>query len=105
MLREEFLIIVENAKNHIDKTLIEKNNEYANEKDVLKNFNEAKHLIINQKSAAAAAWNFNVKHLISIKDLIENPDKITKEKLNEKFGDAINYMLLIKAALIENKGS
>ena len=103
MLRDEFLIIVDEAKNHIDKTLIQKNNEYANEKDVLKNFNEAKHLIINQKSAAAAAWNFNVKHLISIKDLIENTEKVTKENLNEKFGDAINYLLLIKAALIAEK--
>jgi ATP phosphoribosyltransferase len=103
MLRDEFLIIVDEAKKQIDKTLIEKNNEYANEKDVLKNFNEAKHLIINQKSAAAAAWNFNVKHLISIKDLIENTEKVTKENLNEKFGDAINYLLLIKAALIAEK--
>ena len=63
-----------------------KNQEYANLDDVFKNFNEAAKLTIGKKNNYVAAWNFAVKHLVSVSDIIKKPSKFSDEKIAEKFG-------------------
>jgi hypothetical protein len=54
----------------------------------------------------AVAWEFMVKHLQSIKMIIEaraKTGKIPDEKvLEEKIGDAINYLILIEGMFKED---
>lgn len=99
MTLTELLKIVENRKQHIDRTLIAKNKEYANPEDVLKNFNDGANF--TGLTPEKTLWAYLTKHLVSIKDLTENTDKATQDVLNEKIGDAINYMILLDAIFTE----
>jgi len=41
------------------------------------------------------------KHLISIKDAADGTKKLTPAQIHEKCGDAINYLILMEAILLE----
>lgn len=74
-----------------------KADEYATE-DRLHNFNVAAKLQ-NQRPAEALA-GMMAKHTVSVYDLIQNNP--TDEMLwNEKITDHINYLLLLKAVMVE----
>jgi hypothetical protein len=51
-----------------------------------------------------ALMGMMVKHAVAIDDLVDwiesNPNKITMELINEKIGDNINYLILLKGMLI-----
>ena len=49
------------------------------------------------------AYEYACKHLESIQSMIKKlPDEVPSEKLiNEKFGDAINYLIIIEGLLKE----
>ena len=47
------------------------------------------------------AWEYMVKHLQSVKDIISGDVPSSKETLDEKFNDIIVYSLLIKGMLQE----
>lgn len=42
-----------------------------------------------------------MKHLVSVLDLIEGSLPATEHMINEKIGDAINYLILCEAVLKE----
>ena len=80
-----------------------KNKEYANLDDVFKNFNEAAKMTIGKKNNYVAAWNFAVKHLVSVSDIIKKPSKFSDEQIAEKFGDLIIYLHMIHAMITEER--
>jgi hypothetical protein len=72
--------------------------EYATE-DRLHNFKRAAEILHTTPQQALAGMF--VKHLVSVLDLIEGLVLPTTQLINEKIGDAINYLILLEAILKE----
>lgn len=82
-----------------------KNEEYANNEEVFKNFKQGVGLSFNN-TPEKYAWELLCKHLQSIKDIltdIENNKSITKELVDEKMSDAHNYLYLIEGMITEKQ--
>ena len=78
-----------------------KNSEYSSTVDVFSNFNKASTGLSFHNKKEMVAWEYLTKHLQSIKDIISSDKYVSEEVLNEKFNDAITYLLLIKAMMYE----
>jgi len=79
--------------------LAKKQDEYATDDDVLHNFKKA--AAMSRTSEAGALWGMLVKHLVSIKDLVDDHGAPELDKVDEKIGDAINYLILLEAIFKE----
>ena len=106
MTRKQFVEdVVQRRVQLIQNVLQRKNEEYAGKDDVFKAFTEALPLSFHD-TKQAVAWEFMVKHLQSVKMIIEarsKSGKIPDEKvLEEKIGDAINYLILIEGMFKED---
>jgi hypothetical protein len=106
MTRKQFVEEVVQRRVQLIKDVLEtKNSEYADKDDVFKAFTESLPLSFHD-TKQAVAWEFMVKHLQSIKMIIETRAKtghIPDEKmLEEKIGDAINYLILIEGMFKED---
>lgn len=81
-----------------------KGGEYSGiEKDRFHNFKVA--AAIDGEAPERALWGFWKKHLVSLKDIVDDLERgiiPSKERLQEKAGDTINYMLLL-AGMIEER--
>lgn len=99
MTQTEFGLIVNYHIERIVSSLQVKGKEYAND-DVLYNFKEASEEF--DGTPAQNCWGYLKKHLISIKH-IANGKEVSQELIDEKIGDAINYLILMKAILVEGK--
>lgn len=49
-----------------------------------------------------AGWNFLVKHIVSLQDMVESRRPYPRAQWDEKLGDAINYLILIDAIATES---
>ena len=106
MTSEIFDAIVENRLALIKKILIAKRAEYAPDGgDRLHNFHRAAETLrCTPERALVGMW---MKHVVSILDIIDDIDKGKEprvELVNEKMGDAINYLILLEAVLKERIG-
>lgn len=104
MNQKDFNNLVESTMESCKNVLVKKRDEYVNEPsiDVLSNFkNNADLSIVG--TPEGIAWELMTKHLQSIKDYCEGR-KVSSEVLDEKIGDAINYLVLIKAIICERDG-
>ena len=106
MRKEDFNILLKERVNEIEQKLIVKRDEYATGEDVFSAFKKATGISFHD-CPEQLAWEYMTKHLQSIKDMIHHvsidgyngyPEK---ELLREKFGDAINYLLLIELMMVE----
>ncbi|MBQ2897989.1 MAG: hypothetical protein IJE46_06710 [Clostridia bacterium] len=80
-----------------------KASEYATS-DRLHNFKVA--AVLQQESPIKALGGMMAKHTVSVYDLIKAENRgedVSIELWDEKIGDHINYLLLLWAAVIENK--
>ncbi len=88
------------------KTLTSKGKEYSEDDNVFSNFEDAIGLSLDIESREVVAYNYLLKHLQSIKDILKDVEEKgiypSKELTDEKFKDAINYLVLIKGMLDEN---
>ena len=82
----------------IQQTLGNKAKEYAIG-DRLYNFKRAAE--ISRTSPQKALVGMLMKHLVSVLDLAEGSLPPTEYYINEKIGDAINYLILLEAVLKE----
>lgn len=80
------------------KVLFLKAQEYATDEDRLHNFKLA--AALTQGTPEQALWGFAVKHLVSISDMVKDGE-YPKAVWDEKIGDAINYLILLRAQVIE----
>lgn len=105
MTNKEFEVVVKNCIGSIQKVLGNKAKEYASKEDRLHNFNKAKDLMRCKTREYALLGMLN-KHLVSVIDIVMNYENFnavpTKEVLEEKIGDTINYMILLKACFLED---
>lgn len=106
MLRPEFeQLVVERRIELIRSVLASKGKEYSTAEDVFHNFKKAMGISFHE-APEGVAWEFMTKHLQSIKDMIENTtvNPLSAPNFNlieEKLGDAINYLILIEGMLKE----
>jgi hypothetical protein len=105
MTRKQFVQEVVQRRVQLIKDILEtKSSEYADQDDVFKAFTESLPLSFHD-TKQAIAWEFMVKHLQSIKMIIEAKSKTGKlpdeKMLEEKIGDAINYLILIEGMFKE----
>jgi len=102
MKREKFNILVEKRLEKIQQTLVEKGKEYQRNEDVLHNFNVAAKL--GNTTREKALWGFALKHYVSFMDMmndVENGTIVKEDRIDEKIGDLINYLILAEASFKE----
>jgi len=78
--------------------LVIKGKEYATA-DRLHNFKKA--AALTSGTPAQALGGMMVKHIVSVFDMINTGKSYPKELWDEKIGDAINYLILLKAITVE----
>lgn len=102
MTEFEFDQMVNDTCDSIKKTLVQKGKEYRRNKNVFHNFEEAARK--KQVSREFALDFMALKHEISIDDMTKDLDKgilPTEAMIEEKFGDAINYLIIKKAMFLD----
>jgi hypothetical protein len=98
--------VVEPRIEKIRDVLSTKSAEYAPGLDVFHNFQESVGMSFH-KCREKVAWEMMVKHLTSIKDLLDMCElhdfssNVTPALIEEKFGDAINYFILMEGMVKE----
>jgi len=101
MTAKQFDRVIEDQFRQCRQLLCQKAGEYARG-DRLSNFKKAADL--SDCTPVTALWGMAVKHIISIADYVtdyENGSTHTLPGWDEKIHDAINYLLLLKAVLID----
>ena len=91
--------LVERRITKIRSTLMRKAKEYASDKDRFHNFKVA--ALMNTTTPEKALKGMMLKHEVSVLDMINSPEKVTKEMVDEKIGDNINYLILLEGLLKE----
>ena len=97
--------IVDQRIEKIKTSLVAKNEEYANAINVFSAFERGTEMSLHN-TREAVAWELMVKHLSSIQLIVNNQEKHQKLPdvltVDEKIGDAINYLILLEGMLKEN---
>jgi hypothetical protein len=99
MKHSDFDLIVEKRKEQITAVLARKSKEYSSEDDRFHNFKRA--AVILETTQEKALAGMLVKHMVSVLDIVNNPDKFTANAVDEKIGDSINYLILLEGTLYE----
>lgn len=102
MSEEDFIAILENRLERTRYILAVKAKEYARNNDRMHNFNRAAEM--RRKPREERLQSMADKHWISILDMvddIENGELPTLKYMDEKIGDAINYLILLEASICD----
>lgn len=100
MNNKQFATVVDQLLSSVEEMLVSKQDEYAEKTDVLHNFDIAAN--IQGQSMQEALGGMLAKHTVSIFDMIRaNVNTFTPEQWDEKIVDHINYLILLKAIVIE----
>lgn len=102
MKSDQFENILNAQIKRVQDVLVVKAKEYATE-DRLANFKKAAHLA--GRGIPQTIGGMMIKHTVSIYDMIESGKPYSIEMWDEKITDHINYLILLRAALIENVNS
>jgi hypothetical protein len=102
MTPSEFTDVLERRIELTRKVLDSKAKEYAPGDDRLHNFHAAGGL--KGESPAQAAWGMMVKHIVSVADMVRQPQSHSQAVWDEKIGDLVNYAVLIEACVTEERG-
>ena len=94
--------VLESRLEKIRTVLASKGREYASDTDRLHNFKRAAG--ITGESRWQVCVGFMAKHLASVFDLVEARTRgaaVDPAVLDEKIGDAVNYLILLEALFLE----
>lgn len=97
----EFAKVMQEQLDRVDAVLGKKAEEYATDDERLHNFKTA--AALQNITVRQAVVNFMTKHTISICDLVQLPYNLPKDLWDEKITDHINYLILLQAALAEER--
>jgi len=100
MEKQEFAVIADHTMRQINDLIQKKAKEYSTG-DAFSNFKDASGGLSFHDRPEMVAWEFAVKHMQSIKDIIAGKVPCNDNTIDEKINDAIVYMLLIKGMLVE----
>lgn len=101
MIGEEFNKVVEEQFERCKDILCVKSEEYSSNKDRLHNFKCAAGY--RNQDPKDALWGMATKHFVSVSDMCQDGKDHSLELWNEKITDSINYLLLLKALVVEEK--
>lgn len=99
MQREEFAEVLDQQLGRISAILGVKTDEYATE-DQLHNIRQA--ALLQEESLPEAVIGMMVKHTVSIFAMVKSGKPFPVEKWDEKITDHLVWLILLKAALIED---
>lgn len=102
MTTDFFKKVLSDTIKEIEKTLGVKALEYVRNNNAMHNFDAGSR--ITKQIREEVIYGFALKHHISIADIrndIKEGKLPTKEVVEEKFGDAINYLILEKASILD----
>ena len=99
MKSEHFEKVLTGTQMRMSEVLAGKADEYAADADRLHNFKQAAHL--EQTTPIKALGGMMAKHTISIYDMINSGAKHPREMWDEKIIDHINYLVLLRALVME----
>jgi|Deesub1362A_J573_1020465.scaffolds.fasta_scaffold43725_2 hypothetical protein len=106
MTEREFENVFKKRVEKLNQVLIKKAGEYSRGGDRLSNFKKAAGALgCSPESALLGMW---MKHVISITDLVSDIEsgKVAEYELwDEKITDAINYLILLEALVLERLNS
>lgn len=102
MKRADFQFVLDAEIQRIRDVLEKKGVEYADE-DQLFNFRRA--AALKGCSLSQALAGMMVKHTVSIYDMVERGEQFPLEIWGEKITDHLNYLILLKAVLIEDEAN
>ena len=107
MTKTDFNTIVQRRTELIHSVLNSKGNEYAMDTDAFDNFKSGVNIAFAD-TPEKVAWEYMTKHLQSIKSILNNVANDSSstpsiEVIEEKIGDAINYLILIEGMLKEKR--
>lgn len=102
MRNEDFAVQVERMLDISHRTLTRKGFEYSpSADDRLHNFRVASAL--TNESIEASIVGMMVKHIVSVFDMVNSEESYEDHIWDEKIGDAINYLLILRASVHVNK--
>lgn len=102
MTHNEFNKVLESTLKQVRDVLESKSKEYATDDNKMHNFDRGARM--TGESREKVLYGMALKHHISIADMRDQVEKgklPSLELLNEKFGDAINYLILEKASIVD----
>lgn len=99
MKSDQFEGVLDAQIKRVRDVLVVKAAEYATE-DRLANFKKAAHL--RGCGIPQAIGGMMVKHTVSVFDMIESGKPYSLDMWDEKITDHINYLILLRAALVDN---
>jgi len=99
MKAEDFDLLVDKVQNRCKRVLVKKAAHYAGDEDRLENFKRVAQL--QDMTPADASFALMSKHIVSIAMLLEEDPLPSKKQWDEKITDAINYLILTEACLID----
>ena len=102
MKPEDFNKLVENRLEKIKTILVKKSVEYSTQEDKLINFRKG--AIKSGLSPIEVLQGYLLKHEVSFADMcikFKDSNKVSKEMIDEKITDIINYYLLAEAIFME----
>ena len=101
MTNKEFERVVLDQLEFSKNLLIRKGEEYSLEEDRLIAFKKAARL--QNETPKQSLCGMMTKHVISLYDMCESNEIFTEERWREKITDTINYLLLLRALVVEEK--
>lgn len=101
MEKRDFDKLVDRQLHVCKDILTAKGGEYAPSADRLAHFKHSASLM--RTTPQMALFAFMAKHLISLEEMCESNDDFTAERWEEKITDSINYLILLKAIVMEDK--
>lgn len=100
MRNEQFNDIIDETLDNARAMLTRKSSGYSTEDDRLHNFRTG--AALNGVTMEQVCWGMATKHIVSIRDMVMSEEKHPEEVWDEKIGDAINYLAILKAITVEN---
>ena len=101
MTPKEFNIVLQNTLNSCSELLASKSKEYDFSSDRLHSFKAGAQLL--DTNSVNTLLGYLTKHIMSVFDMAKDYDNFPMEKWDEKLLDCINYFILLRALLMDEK--
>lgn len=100
MQNDQFNDVIETTLDQAKRMLTRKSEGYSTEEDRLHNFRTG--AALNGITMEQVCWGMATKHIISIRDMVMSGETYRADIWDEKLGDAINYLAILKAITVES---